>query len=96
MRKRVRLSPPPTNLGDTNSRPWFDWFNNVFSRLGEGPVLIQGYSVSVLPDATQYGNEGSEDPFSSVIFIRDEAGGSTLAFSDGTDWRRVSDRTIVS
>lgn len=31
-----------------------------------------------------------------IVFITDEAGGSILAFSDGTNWRRVTDRAIIS
>jgi hypothetical protein len=30
------------------------------------------------------------------VFITDEAGGAILCFSDGTNWRRVTDRNIVS
>lgn len=62
-------------------------------RLGDGPFLIQGYSVSALPDATAW---GSSTEFSSIIYIYDETGGATLAFSDGTSWRRVQDRAVVS
>ncbi len=32
----------------------------------------------------------------AVLFVSDETGGATLAFSDGTNWRRVQDRVIVS
>lgn len=31
-----------------------------------------------------------------IIYVDDETGGSVLAFSDGTNWRRVTDRAIVS
>lgn len=31
-----------------------------------------------------------------IIYVSDETGGATLAFSDGTNWRRVQDRAIVS
>jgi hypothetical protein len=48
---------------------------------------INEYSVSDLPDVT--GNE-------KRIFVTDETGGYTLAFTDGTNWRRVQDRAIVS
>lgn len=48
---------------------------------------INEYSVSDLPDAT--GNE-------KRIFVTDETGGYTLAFTDGTNWRRVQDRAVVS
>jgi len=30
------------------------------------------------------------------IYVSDEVGGATPAFSDGTNWRRVSDRAIIS
>ena len=31
-----------------------------------------------------------------IIYVSDETGGATLAFSDGTNWRRVQDRAIVA
>jgi hypothetical protein len=48
----------------------------------------QSYTVLTLPTAATYPR--------GVIYVSDEAGGATLAFSDGTDWRRVQDRAVVS
>lgn len=31
-----------------------------------------------------------------MVFVSDETGGATMAFYDGTDWRRIQDRQIVS
>jgi hypothetical protein len=31
-----------------------------------------------------------------MIFVPDETGGAVPAFSDGANWRRVTDRNIVS
>lgn len=31
-----------------------------------------------------------------MIYVPDEAGGAVMAFSDGTDWRRVTDRAVIS
>ena len=31
-----------------------------------------------------------------AVFVSDETGGPTIAFSDGTNWRRVQDLAIVS
>jgi hypothetical protein len=31
-----------------------------------------------------------------MIYVSNESGGATLAFSDGTNWRRVQDRAIIS
>ena len=46
------------------------------------------WTVAELPNAAA--NEGAS------IYVSNEAGGPTLAFSDGTNWRRVQDRAIVS
>lgn len=103
---RVELSPPPTNLitylqiGEDKvpyEIPYqlMIWLNSVFTRVGQGPFAVQGYSVQALPDPTKYGSV-SDSPFSSIIFIKDEAGGPTLAFSDGTTWKRCSDNQSVS
>jgi hypothetical protein len=35
-------------------------------------------------------------PAAQIIFVTDETGGAVPAFSDGTNWRRVTDRNIVS
>jgi hypothetical protein len=31
-----------------------------------------------------------------MIYVIDESGGAVPAFSDGTAWRRVTDRAVVS
>ena len=31
-----------------------------------------------------------------LIYVNDESGGGVPAFSDGTDWRRCTDRAVVS
>lgn len=57
------------------------------SVLDEGPVAPP-YTVAGVPAAT--GNAGK------TIFVSDESGGAVLAFSDGTEWRRVTDRAVIS
>ena len=54
-----------------------------------GPVQLCSYSVATLPSAATAG-AGAQ------VFVTDETGGAVPAFSDGTDWRRVTDRTVVS
>lgn len=49
---------------------------------------LPGYTVLTVPDATK-----SER---AMIYVSDETGGATIAFSDGTNWRRVQDRAIIS
>lgn len=31
-----------------------------------------------------------------LIFVTDDTGGAVPAFSDGTNWRRVTDRNVIS
>ncbi len=54
-----------------------------------GPVKLETYAVAALPGAATAG-AGAQ------VFVSDETGGAVPAFSDGTDWRRVTDRAVVS
>jgi hypothetical protein len=51
-----------------------------------GPTS-DSFSVNGLPSASQPGQ---------MIYVSDETGGATMAFSDGTNWRRITDRAVVS
>ncbi len=31
-----------------------------------------------------------------MIYVSNESGGAVVAFSDGTSWRRLTDRAVVS
>lgn len=57
-------------------------------RLGV-PLALPSYTVAALPSAATATGGG-------MIYVSNEAGGAVPAFSDGTNWRRVTDRTIVS
>lgn len=50
-------------------------------------VYFKTYTVSTLPSASIAGG---------MIYVSNESGGAVMAFSDGTNWRRVTDRAIVS
>lgn len=60
-----------------------NFFDEIVERIND-----TNFTVATLPDPTK--NEGRQ------IYVSDEVGGATLAFSDGTNWRRVQDRAIVS
>ena len=49
--------------------------------------VLPSFVVSSLPSVT---------PAGQMLFVTDETGGAVPAFSDGTNWRRVTDRQIVS
>ncbi|CAB4155331.1 Bacteriophage P22 tailspike, N-terminal [uncultured Caudovirales phage] len=51
------------------------------------PPQIPSYTVATLPSAS---------PASRMAFVSNESGGAVLAFSDGANWRRVTDRAIVT
>lgn len=57
--------------------------------IGSGYLKSGSYTVATKPSASAAGA-------GARIYISDEAGGATPAFSDATDWRRYADRAIVS
>ena len=54
-----------------------------------GPIKYGAYTLATVPNASASGA-------GATIYVSDETSGSTLAFSDGTDWRRTSDRVVIS
>lgn len=59
----------------------FEYLVDTFGPTGDS------FTVSGLPSAGQPGQ---------MIYVSDETGGSVMAFSDGSNWRRITDRAIVS
>lgn len=55
----------------------------------DGPVRVKSYVKAALPSA-------STAAAGAMIYVSDETGGAVIAFSDGTNWRRVTDRAVVS
>lgn len=56
--------------------------------LGREPFQLVKYTVATLPDPTLHE--------AKLVYVSNEVGGKTVAFSDGLNWRRVQDRVIVS
>jgi hypothetical protein len=54
----------------------------------DGAMRVKSYTVATLPSAAAGAGQ--------MIYVSDETGGAVLAFSDGTSWRRVTDRAVVS
>jgi hypothetical protein len=54
-----------------------------------GPVRLASYTVGTVPSASTAG-AGAQ------IYVSNETGGATVAFSDGSSWRRVQDRAVIS
>lgn len=71
------------------SQPWMRWVLLVTQILaGNRPMQLADYTVAALPDAAKWRY--------CTIFVIDEAGGAVTAFSDGMNWRRSTDRAVVS
>lgn len=56
--------------------------------LRRGPQTMTVYTTATLPDAAKCRG--------GWIAVSDESGGFTWAGSDGTNWRRMQDRSVVS
>lgn len=54
-----------------------------------GSVRPSSYTVATLPSASTHAA-------GATVYCSNEVGGATLVFSDGTNWRRVTDRAIAS
>lgn len=74
-------------------REWsFQWgkqlvveLRTLFAR----PMRLQRFTVAGVPSASGVGD-------GVMIYVTNEVGGAVPAFSDGTNWRRVTDRAIIS
>lgn len=53
-----------------------------------GPLIMPGYLKAALPSASAN--------VRSMIYVSDLNGGAEFCFSDGTTWRRISDRSLVN
>lgn len=49
---------------------------------------LTAYTVATVPPAADHTDE--------LVIVTNEAGGRVPAFSDGTNWRRVTDRAVIS
>jgi hypothetical protein len=81
--------PPPQErvIRDSNIfyEIWYRVLNDMVTAIN-APSL-PSYTVTTLPSATTAGQ---------MIYVSNESGGAVMAFSDGTNWLRVTDRAIVS
>lgn len=77
----------------TNAGVAADFYFGDF-KYEQAPVVVEGegdpmpeFIVADLPDA----GGGKR-----IVFCSDETGGAVPVFTDGTDWRRITDRTVAS
>lgn len=77
--------------GQPSERLWL-FFDDIEQKLNSfllgDAVILPVYTVATVPAAADWDG--------GAIIVSDETGGRTIATSDGTDWRRVSDGAIIS
>jgi hypothetical protein len=77
-------------MSDTNGQAHALTVNTVDQLLVDGVFAnkMQDYTVATLPSAATY--------IRTMIYVSDASGGAIPAFSDGSNWRRVTDRAVIS
>jgi len=75
-------------LAQSNARSGSSQWINTDAVEFTSPPVFPSYVVASVPSAASFTG--------GMIYVSDETGGATMAFSDGTDWRRVQDRAVVS
>lgn len=92
MTEKLLTVPPATETvleGAVFSRVWWRFVSRVTAILSGGePVKLKAYAVASLPPAADW-------PRCTVV-VTDDIDGEVPAWSDGTTWRRVTDRAEVS
>jgi hypothetical protein len=86
------------------STAFYEYLRDLDLALRDMRTTVDGLSTTVaalsvavgLPSYTVAGVPAAGDHEGALIYVSDEAGGPVPAYSDGTDWLRVDDGTIIS
>ena len=65
------------------------WSDALVLKASTGTPRLPSFAATQLPSAAAAGA-------GAIVNVPDEIGGAVLAFSDGTAWRRVTDRLVVT
>jgi len=76
-------------MGDPGTNTVFHVDKDELNVSFNNPPKLPNYTAATLPSASTLGA-------GSMVFVQDASGGAVTAFSDGADWRRTTDRTVVS
>jgi hypothetical protein len=88
-RSLVALRGPTVQSEYENTGEWLRQISEYLQTMHlESAVPLPKYTVATLPPASEF--EGA------VVYASDETGGAVPVFSDGTNWRRSTDRVIAS
>ena len=63
------------------------YFDDITIKINSDRQALKSYTVATVPEASSsYG----------MIMVTDDVGGAVPAFSDLTNWRRVTDRAVIT
>lgn len=74
---------------EKGARNWFNWLSRYTVNWIKYLDAPDPYTVSTLPTNATF-------PLGKIIYVSDASGGGVPAFNDGTNWLRVTDRSVVS
>jgi hypothetical protein len=77
------------NFREVGLRNWINWLHRntaLWIRYLDAPV---SYTIATLPS-------NADLPLGKIIYVTDAVGGAVPAFNDGINWRKITDRSIVS
>lgn len=84
---------PITTKGDPASEAMQLFIDDLAQRLNDN---LLGQAVRLPSYTVAQANALTISPAGSMIYVSDEFGGGVPAFSDGTNWRRVTDRAVIT
>jgi len=83
------ISPPDSLSGTyTISSPTTITLDPVSEIINDAPMKLVNKTVAQLSSLVS--------SVGAMVFVTNETGGAVPAFYDGTNWRRVTDRSVVS
>ena len=68
--------------------------SNVGAKIDQG-LVVTDYGYPILP-SVNVANLPSGQTAGTFLFCPNESGGATIVFYDGSDWRRIQDRAVIS
>lgn len=88
MSSKPALGSPIHQRGNAAATSEYEAFFNDLDGYTGDAVGLPSYTVAGVPSAA--------DNTAGLIYVSNETGGAVPAFSDGTNWRRVTDRTVIA
>ena len=89
----------PPELREGENQQYFGqvelWIKQVYDNL-TGVNDTKSYTVLELADIPASSFDPEITGRAAFVYVSNEAGGAQMAFSDGTNWRRFTDRAVVS